>query len=446
MRLTKSKKFKEDDGRKLKKQFLRDFKRGAKGITLVALVVTIIVLLILAGVAISLTVGDNGLFRRAQNAADTYEQASKKEKIELAIGSTFLDETGDFSITKSKLENALRGEFGNDTEISVEENGDGSFLITIDNKNEYYVGEDGELIDSSNMIKISTADELKAFRDDVNSGNTYEGKYVYLANDITLDINEEWEPIGIYQQDSTNSDDETNIPFKGIFDGCFNTISGIYTNSSLKNRGLFGLIKEATIKNLGIVNGNIHGTSRTGAVVGYAYQNSKITNCYNSSDINSTDNFVGGIAGFVKDETIIESCYNIGNITTSNTNIGGIVGGIQNATIKNCYNTGMIEGISVGGISGIVYTGASIENCYNIGNLKAMTIALSINTSSNQLVTFKNNYYLENTVNESNDIYPQEECKVKNSQEMKELYSTLGDAYKEDTDNINNGYPILNWQ
>ena len=42
------------------------------GITLVALVVTIIVLLILAGVAISLTIGNNGLFNRAQNAADTW--------------------------------------------------------------------------------------------------------------------------------------------------------------------------------------------------------------------------------------------------------------------------------------------------------------------------------------------------------------------------------------
>ena len=42
------------------------------GITLVALVVTIIVLLILAGVAISLTIGNNGLFTRAQNAAETW--------------------------------------------------------------------------------------------------------------------------------------------------------------------------------------------------------------------------------------------------------------------------------------------------------------------------------------------------------------------------------------
>lgn len=49
------------------------------GITLVALVVTIIVLLILAGVAISLTVGNNGLFTRAQNAANTWRQAEKNE-------------------------------------------------------------------------------------------------------------------------------------------------------------------------------------------------------------------------------------------------------------------------------------------------------------------------------------------------------------------------------
>ena len=49
------------------------------GITLVALVVTIIVLLILAGVAISLTIGNNGLFTRAQNAANTWRAAESNE-------------------------------------------------------------------------------------------------------------------------------------------------------------------------------------------------------------------------------------------------------------------------------------------------------------------------------------------------------------------------------
>ena len=50
-----------------------------KGITLVALVVTIIVLLILAGVAISLTIGQNGIFTRAQNATQRWDEASTNE-------------------------------------------------------------------------------------------------------------------------------------------------------------------------------------------------------------------------------------------------------------------------------------------------------------------------------------------------------------------------------
>lgn len=50
-----------------------------RGITLIALVVTIIVLLILAGVAISLTIGQNGIFNRAQAAANTWRNAETNE-------------------------------------------------------------------------------------------------------------------------------------------------------------------------------------------------------------------------------------------------------------------------------------------------------------------------------------------------------------------------------
>ena len=50
-----------------------------KGITLIALVVTIIVLLILAGVAISLTIGQGGIFYRAQVAANTWRNAETNE-------------------------------------------------------------------------------------------------------------------------------------------------------------------------------------------------------------------------------------------------------------------------------------------------------------------------------------------------------------------------------
>ena len=51
-----------------------------KGITLIALVVTIIVLLILAGVAISLTIGQGGIFDKAQDAANTWRNAETNQE------------------------------------------------------------------------------------------------------------------------------------------------------------------------------------------------------------------------------------------------------------------------------------------------------------------------------------------------------------------------------
>ena len=52
--------------------------RKMKGITLIALVVTIVVLLILAGVSINLVIGDNGIITRAKEAASQTEVASAK--------------------------------------------------------------------------------------------------------------------------------------------------------------------------------------------------------------------------------------------------------------------------------------------------------------------------------------------------------------------------------
>ena len=58
-----------------------------KGITLVALVVTIIGLIILAGIAISMTVGENGIFTKAKEAKRLQITAEAKEK----IGTELLD-------------------------------------------------------------------------------------------------------------------------------------------------------------------------------------------------------------------------------------------------------------------------------------------------------------------------------------------------------------------
>ncbi len=57
--------------------------REQKGITLIALVVTVIVLIILAGVSIAMLVGENGIITQAQRAAQETEQAQRDEEAEL---------------------------------------------------------------------------------------------------------------------------------------------------------------------------------------------------------------------------------------------------------------------------------------------------------------------------------------------------------------------------
>lgn len=63
-----------------------------KGITLVALVVTIVVLLILAGVSISLVIGQNGIVTRAQDASKKYNKAAIDERANMLGAEKELDQ------------------------------------------------------------------------------------------------------------------------------------------------------------------------------------------------------------------------------------------------------------------------------------------------------------------------------------------------------------------
>ena len=53
--------------------------KGQKGITLVALVITIIVLIILAGISISLVLNNGGLVDKAKQGASNYQNAADQE-------------------------------------------------------------------------------------------------------------------------------------------------------------------------------------------------------------------------------------------------------------------------------------------------------------------------------------------------------------------------------
>lgn len=65
--------------------------KNQKGITLVALVVTIIVLLILAGVSLSLVAGGNGIMSKSVTAVDETNKAAAREQTELALADIVMD-------------------------------------------------------------------------------------------------------------------------------------------------------------------------------------------------------------------------------------------------------------------------------------------------------------------------------------------------------------------
>ena len=90
---------------------MKNLKRETKGITLVALVITIVILLILAGIAIASLTGENGLITRAQEARTKTDEANAREQVQLAVvGSIGTDgniNLDDLNTGLSKIENLV---------------------------------------------------------------------------------------------------------------------------------------------------------------------------------------------------------------------------------------------------------------------------------------------------------------------------------------------------
>lgn len=107
------------------------FKRS-KGITLIALVITIIVLLILAGVTIATLTGDNGLLTKASGARDTSTEAEIEEKLRLAYQDYYLGQHTQAGYT---FQNAVDKMFGTGVATVTEANG--LYKVTFTNGKKY---------------------------------------------------------------------------------------------------------------------------------------------------------------------------------------------------------------------------------------------------------------------------------------------------------------------
>ena len=127
-----------------------------RGITLIALVITIIVLLILAGISMAMLTGENGILTQVQNAKERTEEAGDKEKIQLAVNAAQIGDSGYQDLSQNNLQGETDREFGEGKSV-VRDNGDGSFTISlVDSKKEYTVTSNGEVEDGIDWNEAMT--------------------------------------------------------------------------------------------------------------------------------------------------------------------------------------------------------------------------------------------------------------------------------------------------
>jgi hypothetical protein len=202
-------------------------------------------------------------------------------------------------------------------------------------------------------------------------------------------------------------------PFSGTFNGRGYKITGLTINKpSATNVGLFSTIKEATtVKNVGLIDVQVTGSSNVGALVGYTdvdytKPNAIITNCYVIGEItgisavgglvgfnqftdimrchadiiiNSTGSNVGGLVGrlngglLAADNALISECYSKGTVNGIH-DVGGLVGNMDDTSVEKSYSTANVTGqggwgSGVGGLVGEMYKGGSVTDCYARGSV-----------------------------------------------------------------------------
>ncbi len=343
----------------------------------------------------------------------------------------------------------------------------------------YYCGS------QENVYCINSYEDLVTLRDEVNAGDSKSGKTYVLTKDIDmggkfdsegtmLDGSTNWTPIGT----STNS-------FSGTFDGNGHIITNLYINSNQESTGFFGVVSNGTIRNLEIEDSYlINNFNNTGMIAGQLRNSSLMENCYNAgtvigqkttggmvahmvnSNINNSYNFgkvsssnqlfAGGIVGYIEADVSISNTYNAGVLYNVGLYSAGIVGGSK-GTIANTYNVGEINGTGCAGILGQFYLSGNVSNSHNVGTLNCSTkggIIFLINPNGTQ--TLINNFYLNTTApygifESSNNNFQSQSDNGTTPLPLEQMPSVLSvinsdNAFVEDTNIINNGYPILKWQ
>ena len=160
-----------------------------KGITLIALVVTVVVLIILAGVSINAVIGDDGIIKKAQNSANLTKEAEIKESINRTILEFYL--TDDYET----LEDFLNAKVSEGKIDSVTKNADGTltvkkgeYSVTVENKTNSSGGSSsGGSTGGETQTPEITIGEAKVVANSDGTGSAItDANSVYLGNTLYI--------------------------------------------------------------------------------------------------------------------------------------------------------------------------------------------------------------------------------------------------------------------
>jgi hypothetical protein len=242
--------------------------------------------------------------------------------------------------------------------------------------------EDPVLIGSVNDLRLLSAFIMNG----ANYSTATAGKYFKMTNDISFEAKD-----AIYDFDGDGIKESNLIPvggrqgedassnyrlFQGIFDGDGHIISGLrmlYGENLVNYVGLFGVIWDATIKNVGIEDGEFSGYGCVAALCGQAQSNSNISGSfvYNCS-VSGNWMYAGGLCAANASGSTIKNCYVSDVSVSGNDFVGGLCGlnnpGSGVSFIKNCYSVAEVEtkvgSAYYGGFCGYSTNDTSIVNSY----------------------------------------------------------------------------------
>ena len=387
--------------------------KNQKGITLLVLVVTIIILLILAGITIGTLTGDNGIIQKAGKAKEETEIANEKEILEKAVVQA-MGNNKYGNIEESELQEQLDKETG-EGKTEATDIGDEFEVVFTDSNRYYTVDKDGNIGEVQKIVKDEYPGNITVGTDGKElAGDATEPYEIYCIEDLvewsqnysnylnncinlgrTLNFKSNLsyvdgkilgcnsvEELKDLLTNTTGSGFTPIANFSSTFNGKGYEIQNIYINTE-ENAGLFNIAR-GKIENVKI-SGNITSTeNNAGGIVGgnNTYETLEIEKCENMAKVVSFKKAAGGIAGNGNKMEII-NCFNYGEIYSYGTErpstnyeigcAGGIVG-TNCADIQDCGNEGKVSStISAEGIIGYRYMEFNIVNCYNTGEINGTT-------------------------------------------------------------------------